>query len=324
MRIGFVYDILENVFPSATALTLTELTTELFSSAQANSLVSGLRHLGHAVSVIDGAAAFTKDVLRYRDELDLVFNEAKGLFGPDRKMIIPALCRIHGIPYLGSDAYAVTLARNKWHTLAVASYAGVVVPESRLVPMGSCNEADQWSSFPAIVKPNFESSSIGISGSSIVTDTVSLRQQVASVHAIYRQAALVQVFVPGLELQVSLIGNKPPQPLAVVSVRPPGDREVITNEDWRANTVTISPYRDGMIKEKVVEDARHLFEALTLQDYGRMDFRVTSDAELFFIEASTHPHITPDSAFAVSAELAGFSFTEMLSALLSAAHQRYL
>ncbi len=323
MNIGFVYDIMENVFPSATPLPLSELTTELFSSAQANAIIAGLRELGHRICVIDGADAFSRDVLRHREELDLVFNEAKGLFGPDRKMIVPALCRIHGIPYLGSDAYAVTLARNKWHTLAVGSFAGVSVPESLLVPLASQDKARSWTSFPAIVKPNFESSSIGISTASVVMDPPRLLGKILEVHTTYAQAALVQEFIPGIELQIAVVGNRPPRALRGVSLLPPEGQDIITNEDWRTNAVTIVPFNDSAIEATAAKHAIRLFEALAFQDYGRMDFRVTPSGALFFIEAATHPHITPDSAFALAAKQQGMTFGVMLKALLAAAQERY-
>src|SRR4051812_14462684 len=104
MRVAFVYDVRENVFGISNA-PVEELATELFSPTQANDLISAIKELGHEVEVIDGAMQFAKQIATLRNTVDFVFNEAKGIFGADRKMALPALCRIHGIPFLGTSAY---------------------------------------------------------------------------------------------------------------------------------------------------------------------------------------------------------------------------
>jgi D-alanine-D-alanine ligase len=322
MKIGFVYDILENVLSSQQDRPIRELTTELFTSKEANELITGLKDLSHEILIIDGAKEFAENVMRYRTLIDFVFNEAKGLFGPDRKMAVPTLCRIYGIPYLGSDAYAVTLSRNKWHTLAVASFAGAAVPASILIELDHLEMLDSWRHYPAIVKPNFESSSIGITDNSIVNDPMALCRQVSSIHERYQQPALVQEFLPGLEIQVSVLGNSPPVSLDVVGLTIQdgngGLRDFVRGEDWLEGRVTFAPFRDNPIANKAANIALRLFRALGMQDYGRLDFRVTPSGNLFFIESATHPHILPTSSFAQAAQRRGMSFTAMLRELIAA------
>lgn len=327
MKIGFVYDILENVLASRQVSPVRELTTELFTSKEANELITGLKHLGHEIVVIDGAKEFSENVMSYRAQIDFVFNEAKGLFGPDRKIAVPTLCRIYGIPYLGSDAYAVTLSRNKWHTLAVASFAGFSVPASILVDSDSFEMLDFWRQFPAIVKPNFESSSIGITDNSIVHDLLELRNQVSTIHERYQQPALVQEFLPGLEIQISVLGNSPPVSLGVVGLTIQdsngGLRDFVRGEDWLEGRVSFVPFREDPIADKAATIALRLFRALGMQDYGRLDFRVTPSGNLFFIESATHPHILPTSSFAQAAQRCGMSFTAMLGELIAAGLERH-
>ena len=62
--------------------------------------------------------------------------------------------------------------------------------------------------FRCIVKPTREDASIGISRSSVVHDArASWRRSVAEVLARYRQPVLVERYIDGRELYVSLLGN---------------------------------------------------------------------------------------------------------------------
>ncbi|HEX3528061.1 MAG TPA: hypothetical protein VH988_13440 [Thermoanaerobaculia bacterium] len=328
MRIGFVYDVSENVFATTEeGCPIEELKTELFSATQANTLVAAMKQLGHEVIIIDGAKDFAESIATYKKQIDFVFNEAKGLFGIDRKMAVPALCRIYRLPYLGSDAYTVTLARNKWHTLAVAAMCGILVPESALFESEKDPSIGGWSLFPAIVKPNFESASIGITDASIVRNTEQLLQQVQRTTSVYQQPALVQQFIMGTEIQVSLVGTRSPIVLPVVEIRTEEfSREgysFIRNQDWIDDQVDIIPYDREDIGKEAGRLARIIYQHLGIHDYGRVDFRIDLSGRLFFIEAATHPHLTLGCSFQVAAQLHGWLFIDMLSNLIESASQRH-
>ncbi|HEX6040932.1 hypothetical protein [Longimicrobium sp.] len=327
MRIGFIYDVREHVFGIGEDGLVNELATELFSPSQANDLIAALKACGHQVEVVDGAREFLRQLPAIKERIDFVFNEAKGLYGPDRKMAVPALCRIHGLPFLGSDAYAVTLARNKFHTLAVAALCGIPIPPSALVtdPAGTAG----WSVFPAIVKPNYESSSIGITDQSVVDGPDTLRAQVAHVLDTYGQPALVQAFIEGVEVQVPVIGNASPRALELVELvvpRGPGNPHgIVRNEDWVEDSVDFALYKgDPVLGAWLREQAVRGFRALGCADYARLDFRVDPHGRAYFIEAATHPDIFQDSSFVLAARAAGLEFVPLIGGLVegSVARQR--
>ncbi|HEU4557089.1 MAG TPA: hypothetical protein VFS20_04540, partial [Longimicrobium sp.] len=318
MRTAFIYDIRENVFGVGTDGLVNELTTELFTPGQANDLIVALKSLGHSVEVIDGAAEFLRQLPELGTRVDFVFNEAKGLYGPDRKMAIPTLCRIHGIPFLGSDAYAVTLARNKFHTLAVAALVGIPIPTTALALDAAA--IPDWETYPAIVKPNYESSSIGITDRSVVTSPGELRDQVAHVLEIYHQPALIQEFVEGVEIQVPVIGNAPPRALGTVTLVVTRDERnphgIVRNEDWVEDRVDFVLCEDPTIGAQVRELAVRAFRALGCADYARIDFRIDTRGRAYLIEAATHPDIFQDSSFVMGARSDGLEFVPLIGELV--------
>ena len=59
--------------------------------------------------------------------------------------------------------------------------------------------------FPVIVKPVHEDGSLGISKASVVHDEISMKKRIRYVIEKYNQSALVEEFIDGRELNVSVI-----------------------------------------------------------------------------------------------------------------------
>jgi len=160
-------------------------------------------------------------------------------------MIVPALCKIHNIPYLGSDAYTVTLARNKFHTAAIVNSLGIKIPKTIIVNSINFFNLKKWKIFPAIVKPNYESSSIGLDENSIVINHKSLFKQVEKVINKYKQSVVVQQFIIGKEVQVSIIGNSTLKIIGLVElylINKSGGYEFIKYSDWKDDNVNLIEY----------------------------------------------------------------------------------
>jgi D-alanine-D-alanine ligase len=327
MNVAFVYDAKERVFRDLERNDENRLTTELFSYSEANALVSCLERLGHSVEVVDGLNEFVLGIDRIRREVDFVFNESKGLWGAERKLFLPALCAVYQIPYLGSGPYAVTLARNKWHTKAIVAAENIVTPSATLIRSRRDIEKTPWCDFPAIVKPNFESSSIGISPSSVVCCLDEMVVTATKMLRKFPDGLLVEHYIDGDEIQVSLIGNIAPTPLPPIKLGladpAAGCRQVVTSIDWQNSEVRFVPVNDQILVDELQAQAVVAFSALGLADYGRIDFRVDHQKRIFFIEAATHPHITANSSFAVAALEAQICLEKLLEMLIEIAVSRH-
>jgi D-alanine-D-alanine ligase len=84
--------------------------------------------------------------------------------------------------------------------------AGVPVPEA--VCLSTPDVTSVALPFPLIVKPSREDASVGITSQSVVHDRVELGRQVAAVIARYRQPALVEQYIEGREIYVSMLGRQ--------------------------------------------------------------------------------------------------------------------
>ena len=64
------------------------------------------------------------------------------------------------------------------------------------------------------------------------------------------------------------------------------------------------------------EAAKTTYRALKLRDYGRIDMRLTSDGDIYVIEANPNPQLGYGEDFAESAERAGVSYQQLLQRIL--------
>ena len=112
------------------------------------------------------------------------------------------------IPYVGPSAQTMKNLIGKFSTHEILSKAGVRVPRHVLCPPKTAADIDF---FPAFVKPNGESRSIGISDKSVAETPEALAAQIAFIQKKLGQEALVEEYLPGREYTVMVIGNGPYQ-----------------------------------------------------------------------------------------------------------------
>src|SRR5688572_20494073 len=119
-------------------------------------LAAALEESGHQVERVEVSGPASRVVPRLgASHPGLVFNTAEGTKGKTREAFYPALFDELGLPYTGSDAYALCITLDKHLTKRILSGYGVPTPRARLVTRATL-EAGALDDlvFPVIVKPN--------------------------------------------------------------------------------------------------------------------------------------------------------------------------
>src|SRR5574338_44807 len=167
-----------------------------------DALAGGIERLGHRVERIEVSGPASRTVARLEAfGPDLIFNTAEGRRGRFREAFFPALFDELGMPYTGSDAYALALTLDKQLTKLVLAQHGVPTPRWQYVEDPSRLQVNALR-YPVIVKPNFEGSSKGITQDSVVEDPLRLHAVVADALARYPAGVLVEEFVVGRDVTV--------------------------------------------------------------------------------------------------------------------------
>ena len=326
MRIALVYEITNNPYFSPTNVQYDDRLSEFIQPGEINKLVRTFKMLGHQTDVIDGPLGLISGIESLKETRSMVFNKSVGFKGLERKIHVPSICSLYDIPFVGSSAYGMTLARHKYHTNKLLNGMGIRVPESRIIYPGHSVEEHSLR-FPVLVKPNFESDSLGISDASVFQNQKGLLPSIKKLHDDFQQPVVIEEYVSGEEWKVPVIGNTDcSKSVGCVGVLKNGQRltnTLQTREDVIKDELEYYHPHDKKKVRQAKAVAKLIHDQFELRDYSRTDFRISQKNELVCMEVSTHPDLNENSSFVKGAIQSFSSFEEVMSAILNASMKRY-
>jgi D-alanine-D-alanine ligase len=253
----------------------------------------------------------------------------------DRALHICAMLDMIGLPYTGSGVSAMAVTADKQAQLRLAQSLGAPVPQSRYIDSHDTLPCDI--AFPAFVKPNASDGSFGITQKSVVRNLSELEDAVRVIRDEFRMRCpiLVQEFIDGPDVTVSILGNPPgsfdvlPLTIEDYAALPEGLPKIC---GYEAKWDQASPYWQIETKRAelpegaaalLVDASKRLYARFGIQDYGRFDWRLDERGEPRFLEANANCGWCWDGHLAKAAALGGLSYSEMLAAILRHAFSRY-
>jgi D-alanine-D-alanine ligase len=266
---------------------------------------AALREEGFDVVEIDPGRNVGQQLLDAN--VDAVFNALHGRFGEDGTM--QGVLELLRIPYTHSGVLASALAMHKQRTKDVYRAAGVPVVNSIVVDRREAAR-EHLMEPPYVVKPVNEGSSVGVfiirKGDNRPPEALGAAEWNLS------SEMMVEEYVPGRELTVAVMGDKPL-----------GVTEITTNlefYDYEAK------YSDGgsihvlpaKVPQKVADEAMRLgvlaHQALGCRGVSRTDFRYDDSKgkhRLVALETNTQPGMTPTSLVPEQAAYNGMSYAKL-------------
>jgi len=256
---------------------------------------------------------------------DVVVNLCEGAFGDShQEMNAPSLLELLGIPYTGSSPLCLGLCQNKGLTKDILKANGISTPRYQVLE--SLNDWSGELKCPLFVKPLREDASIGISSKSYVRNDAELETQVEYIRAQYKQAALVEEYIAGRELNVSILGNEKPEVLPISEIIFEWQEEpkivdyaakwLKESEEFKKTKPKCPTDVTESIKAKVEDIALMAYEALCCRDYARVDMRLRHE-EPFVLEVNPNPDISHEAGFARSLRAAGIPYEEFVRRIVS-------
>lgn len=271
------------------------------------------------------------------DPPGLVFNLCDEGYRNDALMElhVPALLEMLGVPYTGAGPACLGLCYNKNLIRAVADSLDIPVPMESYLGTDDTT-ATLPATFPAIVKPNFGDSSVGITKDALVHGTSELLNYVDWLREVHgRCPILVQEFLPGTEYAVSIIGN-PGMTFRVLPILEvdysrldPGLPRILGYESkwhpespyWRqVQYVEAKP--DEEITRCLHDYSSMLYERLACRDYTRFDYRVDANGTVKLLEVNPNPGWCWDGKLNLMAGFDGLRYAELLRTILEVAQER--
>lgn len=253
--------------------------------------------------------------------VDVVLPILHGPFGEDGT--VQGLLELADVPYVGAGVAASALAMDKDLFKKVMRDSGIPVSAHHAIRLG--DEVENPFGYPVFVKPARLGSSVGI------TKVRTAEELAPAVDLAFRhdEKVLVEELVEGTEVEVGVLGNRVPPPVASL----PGRIDTL-GHDWYDYA---SKYDEGGMDLIVPPDdlpdetvellqrrAVDAFVACECEGLARVDFFVReSDGEVVLNELNTMPGFTATSVWARLFEASGIGYAEALDRLVELALERH-
>jgi len=277
-----------------------------------------LGRLGHEVLALEADGELVKRLEGERP--DVVFVAMHGIGGEDGTA--QELLEILDIPFTGPGVAACVRCIDKALTKHELRAAGVPTPDwfafnqtafRELGAAEALGELEQRLGFPLVVKPSRGGSSLGVKFAESASDVPAALVSAFS----YDDRVLLERFVDGRELAVSVVGD---EPLPVVEAIPlPGH-----NYDFEARyeigrTSFVCPAQLGDAEAAAVtEAALAAYRAVGCSGFSRVDVILGEDGPQV-LEVNAIPGLTDTSLLPQAAEAAGTSFEQLVEKILELA-----
>ncbi len=277
------------------------------------------------------------DVLPSLRGTDLVFNLCEAMAGDSRnEPTFVGLLDLFGIAYTGADLLGLASCLYKQRAKDILIGRGVSTPPYRLLEATTLDDPSLDAlDYPWFVKLVHEDASVGITEANVVRSAAELRARGRELIEQYKQPVIVERYVEGREINVTLIGNGAhPRVLPLHEIdfaAMPSDRPRIVSyaAKWDEAHVDYEgtkpvPLRDASpaMVEAVERVARAAWHALGLRDYGRVDLRVDAAGVPWVIDVNPNCDISPDAGVARSAKVAGMTYPQLIELIAMTAWAR--
>jgi D-alanine-D-alanine ligase len=303
------------------------------AQVETDRLQAALEDVGHPVTPLPVQDANLAALLQhYSPDEFIVLNWCEGLPGvPHSFDQVAQTLEDFDFAYTGSTPEVLALSEDKRLVKQALDARGVPTPHWHIYDTARPNG---WQQFPAIVKPALEHCSLGVTPEAVVLTPDELQRRIEYVLDTFRQPALVEEFIDGRELHVSLWGN------GAIQMMPPAEMDFGAFDDVRDRLCTFSSKFDpasvhynkiGLRLPAPLEDgeyqglehtARAAYAAVGCRDYARLDIRMQHGV-FYVLDVNPNPDLCADSSLACAANVLGYSYGAMASRIVNlAAHRK--
>ena len=285
------------------------------------SIFDALKDKDFDTMLIDAGRDLSEKLREVRPDVAVV--ALHGKYGEDG--CVQGLLEILGIPYTGPGVMASSLAMNKIMTKKIFIYENIPTPEflvidgERSSPVEISQMVLNKMKLPVVIKSASQGSSIGVCFAFQEED---VKEGVVECLK-YDNEILVEQFIKGRELTVSIMGNSEPVVLPIL--------EIVSQSgvyDYHAKYTTgasshFAAELPKAIDREIKEIAARAYRAVGCTGLSRVDFLLSENNEPYVLEINTSPGMTATSLFPDAARAAGIDFPDLIERLINYAFQAH-
>ena len=253
------------------------------------SCISALKKMGYNTIKFDPKKTSLNNIKKINP--DVIFNALHGKDGEDGNM--QSFFEYLGIPYTHSGVLSSMISMNKYLSKKLFEKNKIKTPKYFYFSKKDNFNIDLRKkikknnlSFPIVVKPNNEGSSIGVK---ICKNFRSLTYEFKKLNKVYENL-LFETYIPGQEIQVALIGGKS---IGAIELRPKRrfyDYQAKYKKSAKTMHLVPAPINKKKYNE-VLKISEKAYKILKCKGIARCDFRFFKNT-FYLLELNTQPGMT--------------------------------
>lgn len=251
-----------------------------------------------------------EDVLNFEG---VIFPALHGSWGEDGSL--QKILEKNKIEFAGSNSASSSLCFDKTLTKKVVAEEGI--PVAMGFEIDTDTAANQLESLDEklsyIVKPVCQGSSVGLQ----TVKGSNLKHTLSGLQGRW----LVEQRIEGMDVTVGVIEG---EAQGVIGVRPKGGIYDYKHKYTTGLTTYEVPANiSDQLSSQIRTYAVNAYKALDCRDFARIDFMLSFDEKIYFLEANTLPGMTDTSLLPKSASIYGLTFNELVKRLVTPAINRF-
>lgn len=286
------------------------------SLSSGKAVLQALLKAGVDAHPVDVRQATLLPVLQQQN-FDLVFIALHGGAGENGQ--IQALLDFLRIPYTGSGMEASALCMNKQITKEVwANHNLPVLPGFRLQEGFDANDIIAQFGLPLAVKPAHEGSTVGVTRVDAPDELMPAFHKAEALGGY----TITEPWIIGEEYTVGIVGQ---DVLPAIKILPATDyydyhAKYVANDTQYLIPCGLTPVEEKQLQAMCLK----AYQVVGCQGWARLDLIRDKNGQFWLLEINTIPGLTDHSLVPKAVYALGFSFTDLIFAILESAMQRRL
>lgn len=294
-------------------------TLEFTSNIYFEALEKALKYTNRKYYIYNSPDEFIDNISKHKNDI-VFFAIWSGTLSRNRKSLIPAICESYNIDYIGADVYVQTICQDKYLTKLFCKDYNIEIPKGYVFDDLINFIKITNLTFPLIIKPNCEGSSIGISDKNIV-DNYNDAYKLAKKLLKKFKTILIEEYVDGDEVSVCIVGKDSIEFCEVIALTINGN-SYFSHQIWGFESKKLGRYDVGRkcvtydISEQIIEECKKIFLDLGKVDYMRIDGRIKNN-KFYLIELTPDCSLHPECFMANTFYANNMTYNEMIETFIS-------
>lgn len=303
--------------------------SEFFSRKEFAEIASSLFYVFGFAKVFYSELEFIEYVIKEKPMPSecYVYNFSRDGVVQGKKSLIPSFCDLCGLHYTGSNAFTISLLRNKWFFTQILLNHGIALPKTILCTKDTLKTAENFMGKKILIKNVYESASQGVLNDNCMLVEKDYYEKIRKiVDRMRAKQILLQQYIDGPECEVLVIQFKH-EYYALEPV------EIIINGNDFLDSTTSNSYNysfqnlTNTVNSKVINEIKYTAtkaaSALEIKDYARFDFRIKGE-QPYLIDIAGTPYTIKHSSIAyLFEEMMHFEYNDIYKVIMACCISNY-